>query len=79
LEARVPPNGTEAIAALPLVVLTAALETISDTKNASLATKALIDAVSFAPKLVRHDLVLALALLHHRVDATEAESEIEAP
>jgi hypothetical protein len=63
LSARVPPNGTEPWAAVPFGTLALALEVISDGDDAALAIRGLLDAVTFAPRLVTRDLVLSLVLL----------------
>jgi hypothetical protein len=63
LGARLPPAGTFEWAALPAVTLMAATHLATGTTYAGLSVRALDEALTFAPRLVIHDLVLAVVLL----------------
>jgi hypothetical protein len=62
LQARRPPQGTVDWAGLPGATLAAAFHVMADTSSASVATRALVAALDFAPRLVQRDLVLARLL-----------------
>jgi hypothetical protein len=65
LAEREPPRGTEPWAAVPMATLAAALELVTPKgKTTEEATRALMRAARFAPRLVLRDLVLARALLY---------------
>jgi hypothetical protein len=60
--ARLPPAGSFEWGALPAVILVAAAHLITRSRYASLGVSALDEALQFAPRLVNHDLVLAIVL-----------------
>lgn len=62
LGARLPPAGSFEWGALPAVSLMAAAHLTTSTQYAWLSVSALDEALTFAPRLVRHDLVLAAVL-----------------
>ena len=62
LGARLPPAGSFEWGALPAVSLMAAAHLTTGTQYAWLSVSALDEALTFAPRLVRHDLVLAAVL-----------------
>ena len=62
-EARLPPPGTFEWAGVPAVTLMAAAHLAMSTSFAGLSVRALDEALTFAPRLVIHDLVLAVVLL----------------
>jgi hypothetical protein len=63
LKVRRPAPGAFAWGAIPEVVLLAALHYIARTRYRFVAVKALDEALGFAPRLVAHDLVLAIAIM----------------
>jgi hypothetical protein len=63
LRARLPREGTLAVAAVPLVVLSAAAWVVTADGPTDDAVRALWEATAWAPRLVTRDLVLASALL----------------
>ena len=64
LDARRPIPGAFPWGAIPEVVLLAAVHYIARTRYRFVAGKALDEALGFAPRLVTHDLVLAIAIMN---------------
>jgi len=62
LVSRQPPGGTVEWAALPQLVLQAAIAIVANSPSSDAAVRALWEAAAFAPRLVTHDLVLAQIL-----------------
>lgn len=62
LTARRPERGTDDLGLLPVVSMKAALAVVTDSPQALQARAALHEAIRFAPRLVRRDLVLAHAV-----------------
>ena len=63
LDARRPPAGTAAWAAVPQATLACVLHLLTDSPHATRAGRALVEAVAFAPRLVARDLVLCRTVL----------------